>query len=1153
MESIIDRFIIKINLISHRILQVGLLLLVSLFSFEVVADPVSIRAKDVDGIGKMIFTWPKPVPFVARLKGRQLIIQFSRPIEANYTSTVRTLKQYVGMPSLRDNGKTLTFPLLGDSSHNYYSNGRTIVVEVIRDDFQSPIIKKINTKRNKLQNIAIRTGIYPSYNRIVFDWRNKVPYSIEKNKNLVKIVFRAKANIRLRSLKQYNLRNINGAVSIVKENNTIVGLSVPSTSDFKHFRSGYKIVVDISNPKDLNDALPIGALSSMIFGSQKISDKRKSIFTSKQAAITNSKIRIPQLSNTFKETIDDTQNGLKLAQNIIKEESQKPLSSSIKKPKATKTPQGSKQQLKKKEDKLKQKLLKEVSCAPTPKPKKKITADDIKNVSLRVDWPGPVAAAVFRRAGNLWMVFDKAQKVDICKLKDQGGLALKSITQDPSDSSTILRLVTIEGINPSIRRDGFAWIFDFKKQLMKPETPINISTKLTKLGPKLLATIRDAGEPIYFKDTKVYDNLFVIPVITLSTGIIRNYKYPQLNILESAQGIVIKPNIDDLTIRSKQQNVEIFSPSRLALSTKGMAKAKGKTIQALSRIFTIRTWRNIRRQKPGEFYFTKRKILDRLSRVKGPEKDKARMDLALFLFGNGYSYEANGVLKVIKAKNPDIDLTGKYRLLSGATNFMMGRNTEALKMLMHPSMGDTDEGNFWRAAAKLTAGEDIENSAKFLSKKGNIFNAYPRPIKVKVGILAVEADIAVGDVKAGIKHLGSLAKESLLPQEIDQLALVEGRLKKQAGDFKGAIKAWEAVEKGTHFPSIAASIVDRTNLLLDLKKMQPEKAIRELEKLRYLWRGGDFEFNLLSRLGVLYNQVGKYRKGLRTLRSAVSNFSGRKEVATLTQEMEAAFIELYLNDQADKLAPIRALALFEEFKELTPSGAEGDEMIRKLASRLTGVDLLEQASKLLLQQVEFRLKGNEKAKVGGQLANVYLLNKEPEKAVDILVKTQTGSAANSKQRRYINSRALIELKRFNEALTPLENDESREADLLRTEIYWGRDWPKAANSLQRLLKTSGAGPGRKLDERQAQLVLNYGVALAYSGNNRGITRLNKDYTKEMDTTPFKDAFRLIASPDSVGLIDYRTISGRVKLVSNFKNFMVGYRKRLEQNKLSLVN
>ena len=1146
-------FISKISLNNRRLLHFGFLLFVLLFSFEAVADRVSIRAKDVDGVGKIIFTWPTPVPFVARLSGRQLIIQFSRPIESSYTSAVKTLKKYIGMPSLQDNGKTLTFPLLGDFSHNYYSSGRTVIVEVIREELQYKITNKISTKRDKIKNVAIRIGAYPSYNRIVFDWRKKVPYSLEKKKNLLKMVFRAKANIELRPINQKNLRNIKGAISLIKESETIVGLSIPSTSNFKHFRSGSKIVVDVSNPTDLNDAPPIKALSSLIFDSKQISNNRESSFTSKQAAITNSQIRRPQISNTFVSSIDNIQGQFRLAQNIQKTKDQTTVSPSVKKSKITKGSNKAAPNSKKKENKLKQKLLKDVACAPTPKPKKKITADDIKNISLRVDWPGPVAAAVFRRAGNLWMVFDKAQKVDICKLKDQGGLALKSITQDPSDTSTILRLVTVEGVNPTIRRDGFAWIFDFKKQLMKPETPINLSTKLTKTGPRLLATIRDAGEPIYFKDTKVYDNLFVIPVITLATGIIRNYQYPQLNILESAQGIVIKPNIDDLTIRSKQQNVEIFSPSRLALSTKGMAKAKGKTIQALSRIFTIRTWRSIRRQKPGEFYFTKRKILDRLSRVKGPEKDKARMDLAIFLFGNGYSYEANGVLKVIKAKNPDIDLTGKYRLLSGATNFMIGRNTEALKMLMHPSMGDTDEGNFWRAAAKLTAGEDIENSAKFLSKKGNIFNAYPRPVKVKLGILAVEADIAVGDVNSGIKHLGSLAKESLQPQEIDQLALVEGRLKKQAGDFKGAVKAWQAVEKGTHFPSIAESIIERTDLLLDLKKMKPETAIRELEKLRYIWRGGNFEFNLLSRLGILYNQVGKYRKGLRTLRSAVSNFSGRKEVATLTQEMESAFIELYLNDEADKLAPIRALALFEEFKELTPSGAEGDEMIRKLASRLTKVDLLGQASKLLLQQVEFRLKGNEKARVGGQLANVYVLNKEPEKAVDILAKTKVGSASNSQQRRYINSRALIELKRFKDALTPLENDESREADLMRTEIYWGRDWPKAANSLQRLLKTSGAGPGRKLDERQAQLVLNYGVALAYSGNNRGITRLNKDYLKEMDTTPFKDAFRLIASPDSIGLIDYRTISSRVKLVSNFKNFMVSYRKRLKQNKLSLAN
>jgi len=100
---------------------------------------------------------------------------------------------------------------------------------------------------------------------------------------------------------------------------------------------------------------------------------------------------------------------------------------------------------------------------------------------------------------------------------------------------------------------------------------------------------------------------------------------------------------------------------------------------------------------------------------------------------------------------------------------------------------------------------------------------------------------------------------------------------------------------------------------------------------------------------------------------------------------------------------------------------------------------------------------------------------------------------------------------------------------------------------------SGASPGRKLNDKQAQFVLNFGVALAYSGNNRGITRLSRDYLKEMDSTSFKDAFRLIASPDNIGLIDYRTVASRVKTVSNFKNFMSSYRKRLQAGNLSKVN
>jgi hypothetical protein len=271
--------------------------------------------------------------------------------------------------------------------------------------------------------------------------------------------------------------------------------------------------------------------------------------------------------------------------------------------------------------------------------------------------------------------------------------------------------------------------------------------------------------------------------------------------------------------------------------------------------------------------------------------------------------------------------------------------------------------------------------------------------------------------------------------------------------------------------------------------------------------------------------------------------------------MELAFQDLYLNGAADKIPPVRSLALFEEFKELTPSGKNGDKLIQKLAERLAAVDLLEEAAKLLEQQIQFRVTGVDKARVGVQLATLYILDKKPEKALTILKGTDFAGQPEGvmRERRLLNARSLIDLKRRIDALVPLEDDESREADLLRSEIYWGKNWPKAAKALQRLMISTGAAPGRKLSEKQAQFVLNFGVALAYSGNNRGITRLSRDYLKEMDATTFKDAFRLIASPDNIGLIDYRTVAARVKTVSNFKNFMSTYRKRLKSGNLSGIN
>jgi hypothetical protein len=57
----------------------------------------------------------------------------------------------------------------------------------------------------------------------------------------------------------------------------------------------------------------------------------------------------------------------------------------------------------------------------------------------------------------------------------------------------------------------------------------------------------------------------------------------------------------------------------------------------------------------------------------------------------------------------------------------------------------------------------------------------------------------------------------------------------------------------------------------------------------------------------------------------------------------------------------------------------------------------------------------------------------------------------------------------------------------------------------------------------------------------------------MNGSRFRDAFRLVASPDTLGLISYNSIAGKVKDVENFQTFMSAYQERLKARKLSDIN
>ncbi len=188
--------------------------------------------------------------------------------------------------------------------------------------------------------------------------------------------------------------------------------------------------------------------------------------------------------------------------------------------------------------------------------------------------------------------------------------------------------------------------------------------------------------------------------------------------------------------------------------------------------------------------------------------------------------------------------------------------------------------------------------------------------------------------------------------------------------------------------------------------------------LRYRWRGDATELETIRALGQLYLAQGRYREALEALRSAGVRLPSLPEAQQLQADLNAAFRGLFLDGLADGLEPLQALALFFDFKELAPIGADGDLMVRKIVRRLVDVDLLPQAADLLKYQADNRLDGVPRAQVATDLAVIYLMDRKPEQALQAINASRTTvlPTALAAERRLIEARAWTGLGRYDSAL-----------------------------------------------------------------------------------------------------------------------------------------
>lgn len=966
-------------------------------------------------------------------------------------------------------------------------------------------------------DLPVRFGSHQTYDRIVFDWREPVEYRVNQTPGAATLHFDRAARIDQAALTAGLAKLAASAELASATDELVIRINMPEHSQLRHFRAGTKVVLDLTRKSaapapDRTAPAPVPTPIAAAASSAPAE-------TGSSAASARTD-RLPRKPIPLRGSLGDTP--------AAATQLHAPPSAPAQASPARESPPPA-------------------VTRPAKVPVEIVRTPD--GLGLRFVWNEPVGAAVFGRGAHLWIVFDREAILDLPRLRDQNDDTLgplEVIAPEAGSRATALRLSPAAGTGSAARREGNAWVIDIGRLPRAPDSPIFATTRVADdpSAARLVAELPGARAAVPFRDPEIGDEIIVAPSAAAGIGMERARAYPQFRVLASVQGLAIERRADALSVRALGNSVEVSAGTGLYLSDTRYtpdSRAAGRYGGRGPVLFDFGVWR---RNGPDHFNEDRRELHRAAAEASEANRNAARLELARFLFTYGHFEDALGVLRLIEQDEPELTRTAQVRAIRGVSALMGGDLELAQRELGHASLDGNPEAALWRGALAMALG-DARTARIQIGRSGELYRNHPERFGNRLNLWSAEARMLTNDAAGAEAHIESVLANRPTASERAQAIYLRGRMLLAKGDREAAAAAWEELDRAPPTPGRTAATLERIEILLQEKKIAPAEGLAMLDRLRFSWRGDELEFRTLARLGRVQIAAGEYRTGLLTLRNALTIFPNHREAKAITAAMSEAFIALFADDKGAKLSPVAAIALFEEFRGLIPSGPQGDEMALRLADRLIAVDLLDRAGALLEAQVNSRLSGEKKSHAGAKLALVRLLDRKPQAALDALAASAVPDLTPDlrRERGRLEARALADLGRTTEALQRLAGDDAPETDVLRADIAWqAQDWAAAAEALDRLVATPAADT--PIADDQARQVIHLAVALTLAGDKEGVRRLNGRLGAAMRRTPHKDVYSVIVAQTDGPVGDVREVAQRVSAAAPFQSFLAGYRQRL---------
>ncbi len=1162
----------------------------------------TVTAAKGKGFGRVVFSLDRLPKYTYNLTGTILVIKFQEKIDVNVGLVPDKLEEYISVARRDPDGLALRFALTDTYKINLTEVGGNLFLDIMPTNWvgmppslPKQVLKELSRvaelaqikaeeeakqleEAKKKNKVKVRVALHPTFGRIVFDWNVFTTVKMTRDGDKISIKFGKLAKIDLSQLRVDPPPFLNKIAIINNDTGLEIELLVHPQAKARGFREGNDFVLDLSGP---DASLDLSARDAR----KKIAERFK-IQNQAGERTAKKKQLSPQEMNAagYKNEIENKDN--------LKAQDKKEFDVPVKVKTLLFDPEhiernefgdledtyesdgegftfhqvwrgAQKKNKKKKKDKrLGRKFVKNNNSSDTDEDEKEKAVNQVKDINvinasvkssgktMEMSFPfsSPIASAIFQRGKTVFVVLDTDKDIDLRRLKKNSKGMITSTSLDDSSGVQVARIHLAKSWISYARLTDKGWHVIVGDMVRGDLKPLHIQRTL-RSDKRSAMTIQypKPGHVYWIKDPDLKDDLIVVTGFGPTRGFVKEQNFVEHKILETAHGIVLKPLSEDLSVRLRVDEVIISRKDGLNISSNDvyhhLSRIKPRRRHNTSRAGFI-DFKNWQRGGAGNFMNSVSRLERQITASPPAQRNRLRTQLARLYLANEMAPESLGVVKQIISNDATAGNDPAINILRGAANVMLRRNEDARENLGNHSLAFDKNAALWRGYLAVNEKDWPDALKQFTEGKAEI-PKYPPLIQAKFRLQEAKAALAVKQLRRAADSLDAMPK-ARLPKKIRAEAdLLRGRYFELVGMDNEAQEAFRRVIRTDTGELSAEAEYLKINMQLKNKKITEDQAIKALERLSIIWRGDENELHTLHRLAELYAKNKDYRAAFQIMKNTIIAFPDAKEALQIQDEMKEVFTDLFLYGKADDLSPIKALGLYYDYKELTPIGRLGDELIRRLAGRLIKVELLDQATELLDYQIKNRLNGIARAQVAARLALVHLMNRKPALALRTIRDTRQPDLPKSLKRRrdILEARSLGEMGRVENTIDILSQLDGYEIARLRADAYWtAHRWQRAGELLEEMLSSRWQDEA-PLDTTERFDVLRAAISYSLSEDQFALDRLRKKYYNKMLKGPDAEAFILVTSPIKKRGPEFNQLAKEIASVDTLDAFIKEFRDR----------